>query len=250
MQAATITDVVKRLDEIIAWSKVQNSRTGYFAALYRAMTVAVQKGITAGLFEDAQRMERLDVIFANRYLDAWQCYQNKQACTASWRSAFDASASSNLTVVQHLLLGINTHINLDLAIAAAETSKGADIFALQKDFQKINEIIASLTEVTYASLCKVWFPLRFLGNLTGNRHDAVVNFSIGKAREASWTNAVALFQCNDSAKKSYVSFIDGGVVMLANKIIEPGRYIKFLLSPVRFMESKSVAKNIGLLHVD
>jgi len=247
MQAATITDVIKRLDEIIAWSKVQNHRIGYFATLYRGMTVAVQKGIAANLFEDANRMERLDVIFANRYLDAWQCYQNKQACTASWKTAFDASASNNLTVVQHLLLGINTHINLDLAIAAAETSKDADIFSLQKDFEKINEIIASLTEVTYNSLCKLWFPLRFLGKLTGNRHDAVVNFSIGKAREASWTNAVALFQCNEPARKSYINFIDGGVVMLANKIIEPGRYIKFLLAPVRFMEAKNVAKNIELL---
>lgn len=226
---------------------MQNSRAGYFATLYRAMTLAVQKAITENLFEDSKRMEKLDVIFANRYLDAWQCYHHKQPCTSSWKSAFDSTARNNLTVLQHLLLGINTHINLDLAIAAAETSKGLDIFALQKDFEKINEIIASLTEATYNSLCRIWLPLRFLGNMAGNRQDAVVNFSITKAREASWTNAVALFNCSEEAKKSCINFIDSGVVVLAHKIVEPGGYISFLLSPVRYMESKSVARNMELL---
>jgi hypothetical protein len=41
-------------------------------------------------------------------------------------------------------MGINTHINLDLAIAAALTSPGTAIYSLEKDFNKINDVISSL----------------------------------------------------------------------------------------------------------
>ena len=246
-QAATIPEVIMALDSIIYWCRKHNNRTGYFSTLYRSMTVGVQTGIARSMFEDAARMEKLDVIFVNRYLDAWHCYQQKKGCSQGWQTAFDASASNNLAVIQHLLLGISTHINLDLAIAAAETGHGSDIFLLQKDFEKINDVIASLTEATYDRLCRLWFPLRLLGRITANKHDAVVNFSILKAREASWTNAVALFNCSGRARESYIHFIDGGVATLNRKIIQPGRYINFLLTPVLYMESRNIAGNIQLL---
>lgn len=244
MQAATITDVITALDDIINWCRQHNNRTGYFATLYRTMTVGVQKGIANHFFEDAARMENLDVIFANRYLEAWHCYQQKKGCTQSWKTTFDASTNNRLAVIQHLMLGISTHINLDLAIAAAETAHGQDIFLLQKDFERINDVIASLTQATYDRLCRVWFPLRLLGRITANKHDAVVNFSIVKAREASWANAVALFNCTGKAREDYIRFVDGGVAGLNGKIINPGRYINFLLTPVWYLESRDVATNI------
>lgn len=248
MQKATsIGEVLLALDGIINWCRQHNNRTGYFAMLYRNMTVGVQKGIGQQFFEDAARMEKLDVIFANRYLDAWHGYQQNKACTQGWKTAFDASANNRLAVIQHLLLGISTHINLDLSIAAAETAQGSDIFLMEKDFEKINAVIASLTGATYDRLCRLWFPLRMLGRITANRHDAVVNFSIVKAREASWANAVALFTCAGKAREDYIQLIDGGVALLNQKIINPDRHINFLLTPVWYLESRNVARNILLL---
>jgi hypothetical protein len=124
--ANTIDEVIALLDKIIVKSIQKNSRTGYFACLYRKMTIAVKEGMDKGAFEDGARMERLDVSFANRYLDAYNQYSKKAIITQSWQYAFDAS-TQQLTTIQHLLLGMNAHINLDLGIAAAEVSKGADI---------------------------------------------------------------------------------------------------------------------------
>ena len=45
---------------------------GYFATLYRKVTIQVKKGIADNFFDDGPRMERLDVILANRYTQA--CY--------------------------------------------------------------------------------------------------------------------------------------------------------------------------------
>lgn len=86
-----------------------------------------------------------------------------------------------------------------------------------------------------------------LGRITANRHDAVVNFSIVKAREASWANAVALYNCTDVNKIAYIELMDDGVALLNNRIINPGRYINFLLTPVWYLESKNIARNIQLL---
>ncbi len=48
----TIDEVVARIDDIIDQSRADNSRIGYFAALYRKVTVGVRDGIAAGEFED------------------------------------------------------------------------------------------------------------------------------------------------------------------------------------------------------
>lgn len=247
VQPKTITEVITQLNEIIQWSIDRKSRIGYFAVLYKLMTEAVQEGIAKNVFEDGKKMERLDVIFANRYLDAWEAYTTKKPCTNAWCAALDACESNDLIVLQHLILGINTHINLDLGIAAAETSPGADIHLLQKDFEKINDIIGDLSEQLQEALCRVWFPLRFINKLTRNREDAVINFSIKTARQAAWAHAVALANLASNARQNYIYAVDNGVVLIAKRVMKPGFYTSLLLKPVRLMEDKDVANIIRLL---
>ena len=83
MPAQTIDEVIQYLDEIIASAQNESSRAGYFPALYRKVTLAVKHGIEHHLFEDGERMERLDVIFANRYLEAYDQYRNGEKPTQS-----------------------------------------------------------------------------------------------------------------------------------------------------------------------
>lgn len=245
--ATNIQEVIEQLDSIIDWSIKNKSRIGYFATLYRNMTKAVQHGIATNQFADGKRMERLDVIFANRYISAWKAYMSKQPCTSAWCVVFDACETTQLIVLQHLVLGINTHINLDLGIAAAETAPGNAIEALRGDFEKINDVISAESEKLQAALCRVWFPLRLLNKISNNREDAVINFSIKLARQASWTNAVALALKTGQARTNHINLIDNGVVLIARRIIKPSFFTSCLLWPVRYMEDKDVGKLIGLL---
>ena len=87
------------------------------------------------MFDDGERMERLDVIFANFYIDAFEQYQNNQVITRSWKFAFETSERWWPIVLQHLLLGMNAHINLDLGVAAARTSPGDAIQELENELQ-------------------------------------------------------------------------------------------------------------------
>lgn len=65
MMAHTVDEVIEQLTDIIDRSRREKSRLGYFAALYRKVTVQVKKGIASGRFENGPRMERLDVTFSD-----------------------------------------------------------------------------------------------------------------------------------------------------------------------------------------
>lgn len=242
-----INEVIARLDVIVKQCAATQNRAGYFAALYKRMTIAVAEGIQQNAFEDGPRMERLDIAFAKRYIEAYDCYYNNQHCSASWKFAFDSSKLNNLTVLQHLMLGINTHINLDLAIAAALTAPGVAINALEHDFYKINNIISSLVDDVQESLCRIWWPMRLIKKIANGKEEAVLNFSIDKARTASWVSAVALANLTTAQQPAYIQGMDLNVQHLGAGIQFPGRWISFLLSIVRFTEYNDIARTISII---
>ena len=144
MPVQTIDDVVSALDAIVQQSYDNASRLGYFAALYRRVTCAVRDGITNGRFQNGPLMEKLDVVFASRYLDALATFQSGGTATRSWMLAFRGCDDANLLILQQLLSGMNAHINLDLGIAAAQTCPGDQLPQLKPDFDEINAVLAEL----------------------------------------------------------------------------------------------------------
>lgn len=247
MQATTIREVINILDTIIADCKQQQSRLGYFATLYKMMTAAVETGIRNNMFRDAARMEKLDVVFANRYLQAYFDFTNGRPVTASWQTAFDAAQRNDLIVVQHLLLGINAHINLDLGIAAADISTTATIHHLQEDFVKINDTIADVYSQLQPRFTKISWPAVFLSKLDPRIVNDTINFSIVKAREAAWANALILCNAGNNNRVQVINSTDTIVVKVANAIQRPSALKNFGLKIILWFEGKNVAKNIELL---
>lgn len=242
-----ISDVVAVLKQIVQQCKAQHSRSGYFAALYLRMTQAVQTGIQKGMFDDGPRMEKLDVIFAKRYLNAFAAYGLKQKCSGSWQWAFDGCTNASLTVIQQLMLGINTHINLDLAIAAAHTCPGAAINGLQQDFNRINDVIGSLVDDIQQSLEGVWPPMKLLARIAGGRQESVLNFSIDTARKTAWANATMLAHMNALQQQAYIEKMDAMVKEVGKKIVNPGIVASFTLKLIRKSEYEDVARIINLI---
>ena len=71
-RATTIKNVLEQLDVIINESIATNSRLGLFAYIYRRTTAEIASEIALGNFKKNQRLEAMDVEFANLYLDALQ----------------------------------------------------------------------------------------------------------------------------------------------------------------------------------
>lgn len=244
--AKTISEVISYLDEIIKTSLSNKSRIGYFACLYRKMTIAVQKGINDNLFEDGPRMERLDVIFANRYINAYYSRSKNKSTTTAWKAAFDATQQP-YTVIQHLLMGMNAHINLDLSVAAAEASKGIDIQSLKKDFDLINDIIGSLINIVQKDLEEICAPMRMLKYVDNKSKDSVINFSITAARNTAWINAVALAHVLPDMYDPYIKTLDSKIAVVANNIINPNFSQSLMLRAVRTFEPKDIGEIIKFL---
>ena len=58
--SSSIDEVLANLDAVIDRALEDADPCGYFAVLYRTVTVAVQEALEAGTFDDPARMERLD----------------------------------------------------------------------------------------------------------------------------------------------------------------------------------------------
>ena len=154
---------------------------------------------------------------------------------------------SSLTVLQQLILGINTHINLDLAIAAATIAPGNQIHALHEDFNRINSVIAALFDDVQACLTEVWFPMRLLKKVINKHGDAVLNFSIGKARDTAWANAVLLANMTAAQQAAHINTMDALVRKIGEGIVQPGFWPTLLLRFVRLTEYDDVPRTIRLI---
>lgn len=249
MQATTIDEVIVFMEQIIRDCKKNQDTLGYFAALYHQVTLEVKKGILTGYFEDGPRMEKFDVLFANRYLQAYDQYRKGQLCTTSWQYAFTTSREYWPIVLQNLLLGMNAHINLDLGIVAAELCPGNSIHALKNDFFKINAILSSLVDSIQLRLGKVWPKLTGMLKRVGKADGYFVDFSMQCARDGAWKYATEFAHMNAAARAASIADRDKKIAVMARLVSKPGFFVSSILLTIRLGEVGSVANKIDHLCV-
>ena len=240
LPANTMDEVLQELDAIIAESIAENSYLGIFAYVYRRTTARVKQAIIEKQFEDNERMEILDVAFANLYLDAYHRFAGNQKTTFSWETSFRAG-HDKITIIQHLLLGMNAHINMDLGIAAASIAPGDRIGALKNDFMKVNQILNSLVNEMQDRIAKV-SRLMFILDWAGkNTDELIVNFSMAKAREQAWNLANVLANLPVTEKITTIAEVDDTISKLGALIKRPQGYIMHsALKLIAFFEEKNV----------
>jgi hypothetical protein len=243
----TVEQVLEALDAVVADALQAGSRVGYFAAIYRKVTAKVADGITSGFFDDGERMHRLDVAFATRYLAALDLHQHGGTPTRSWQLAFEAAAGSRPIILQHLLAGINAHINLDLGIAAAETAPGTALPSLRRDFDRINEILAVLMSGIERDLAEISPWIGLLSRIGGRHDDEIVRFSIEVARSEAWQFATELAPLARGDWGGPIGARDARTARLAGVVLNPGLLTAGLLM-IRARESNDVRRNIEVLN--
>ncbi|HTE44547.1 MAG TPA: DUF5995 family protein [Gemmatimonadaceae bacterium] len=247
--ARSIDEVLSQLDAIIEQAIFDRDRRGYFAVLYRTVTAAVKQGIAAGRFEDGPRMERLDIAFANRYLHAYDNYRRGAQPSKSWLVAFEAGSSRRVVILQHLLLGMNAHINLDLGIAAAEVCPGDAIAALEHDFNEINTVLATLETAVEAEVCSLSPWIDRLDHIDPRAGRVVANFSIDRARACSWKAAQRLAALSGAERDRAIEDLDAEIALLARIVERPlGFMINLNLVLVRLRETWDARKVMEVLN--
>jgi len=183
----TIDGVLTRLNGLLDDAIRGGRRIGYFVALYERVTSNVRHALIAGtVFDDNPRMERLDVVFANRFIEAWELHVAGSSPTESWGVAFEMLENPGPLVIQHLMLGMNAHINLDLGIAAATVAPTpAQLEALHADFNRINDVLARLVKIVEIQLTTICPPLSRLADLA-TVEERIFDFGMAASRDVAW----------------------------------------------------------------
>ncbi|WP_245896550.1 DUF5995 family protein [Flavobacterium sediminis] len=246
-QAQSIDEVIAILNTIIDESVQQSSPLGYFAVLYCKVTEKVKEGIANGMFQNGPRMERLDIIFANRYIKAYYEYRNGIQASSCWEVAFEYAEDYWGIVLQHLLLGMNAHINLDLGIAAAEVAPKDAINDLHDDFNTINEILSGLVGNVEKALSDVWPVLKWILKKTKHIDTFLIDFSMQEAREGAWKFAVELAPLNANQSEECIEKRDYSITKVADLVVKPGKIASFLFKIMRLFEIGSVDAKIEKL---
>ena len=189
-------------------------------------------------------MEKLDVIFANRYIKAYYQYQTQQPTSKSWEAAFVEADNYWIIVLQHLLLGMNAHINLDLGIAAAQISPKDENHSLQNDFNTINTILSSLVADVEKDLTEVWPILKWILEKTKSIDTFLIDFSMQKAREGAWKYALELAPLDGKKAEESITIGDEKVAQKAKLITNLGGIPVFLFKIMRLFEVGTVDQKI------
>ncbi|TGD58080.1 DUF5995 family protein [Flavobacterium humi] len=246
MESKTIHEVIETLNGIIEECKTNNCPLGFFAVLYREVTINVKEGISNNRFEDNVRMEKLDVFFANRYCKAYFDFKENKAISKSWKVAFDAKNKEHHLVLQHLLLGINAHINLDLGIATIRTIGDFPLDGIKNDFDHINNLLSDMTEQVKQKMGSISPVFKILMPLAKQWDDKIIQFSIETARKGAWDFAGQL-NGDRTKEESIITERDYAISRLGTALISPVRTLQWVLSIIRFFESKPVGSKIEIL---
>jgi hypothetical protein len=242
-----IEGVLAALRRVVDDCARAGDRNGLFAAVYRQVTAAVAQQLSRGFFDDADRLSRFDAVFAGRYLSALTAWRDGRDPGRSWRLAFRAAEDAGPVLVQHVLLGVNAHINLDLAVAAAQTSPGEEIGGLKGDFDRVNEVLVDVLCRLQGALNELSPLLGGLDVVLGRFDEEILGFQVQRARAESWDAAVLLAGQAPEVREVTIRLLDRYASGLGRTVLAPPFPIPAALQVIRFAERTPMSEAVGRL---
>ncbi|MFR9674158.1 DUF5995 family protein [Streptomyces sp. TR06-5] len=155
-----------------------------FNRMYLRVTVELARRLEAGGFTAREASADLAVRFADRYLRAVEGFFDHGCGPACWRPLFRSRGHPGVRPVQFALAGINAHIGHDLALALLDTcrARGARPALLERDFDRVGEVLAELEEAVREELMPGPDLLEVADPLT----HLVGAWSLDRARDGAW----------------------------------------------------------------
>ena len=208
--------------------------SGYFPAMYSRVTERIAVSIDDGRFVDGERMDAFATTFASYYLRAQEAVEPRPRC---WQASWDVADDPDLLIVQHLLLGINAHVNHDLAQAVVEVvGPGGDLTLVKPDFDAVNDVLTETYDDVLRSLDRVSGWTNVAASFCGGR---VFNFSLQVARRRAWGAAERIHALDSEEERlAYVAELDRLVAVLAYLITQPPIPVRPLLWLGRRLEQR------------
>lgn len=149
-----------------------------------------------GYYADPAWTTHSVAVFAKYYLrafDAWTADNNSAAVPPAWKTAFDAARDGTVSGAGNFFLGLNAHINRDLAYAMAAagltTANGA---SAKPNFDRVDRLLNSVTTPLVAELSARLDPTMDDTDLPVSLDAIAVGNVMFGWREQAWRNAELL----------------------------------------------------------
>jgi Family of unknown function (DUF5995) len=195
----------RRLDRLPAADVTRRE----FLQTYQRTTAAVGAAIAAGSFEDPDWVERWDVAFAGFYLAALDADLGGTGTVPwPWRLAFDAPATA--APLQHVLLGINAHVNYDLpqallaVIPDVDFADGPLLDRRRRDHERIDGVLAERVRAEDGELAQR-APRTLLDRALGPVNRWASRRFLREARRRVWHNTIELQRARVAGPDRYAA---------------------------------------------
>jgi hypothetical protein len=248
----TPAETHERLSSLKAALRDRGDRRAVFLTVYTRMTGQVRADLDAGRFENPEWLGDYVVTFADYYRRAFLAFErgDHEAVPEPWRIAFGRALAEDTLYVQDALLGINAHINYDLALALHDVGIESDRESKYADHRAINAVLAKLVDEQQRALADLYAPgVSDLDAVFGPIDESLSLLSMAEAREQAWRVAVVLTDFDFGAVESYARWVlrmtaVGGAMFVLSPSVDED-----LLASLRRVEQREfdLADAIGLL---
>lgn len=247
---ATIDDVITTLDQVLEWSIAAPSTIGYFAAIYKRVTVAIRQAARDGEFANGPLIEELDVAFGQRYFSALNGYfypDDYPAVTLPWEVAFLGSASGKATMLQHMMAGLNAHITFDLGVALVKVAPTA-LDDLEGDYRRVNALLCSQIPGMLGIIATLSPEVRLIRRLFPGEI-LVLRRMLTKLRESAWLFAIHMALHPEKERERRVNQSSWTAAMGAWYLHPPRRLtaVPVLVRAISRKESRDIPTNLRAL---
>jgi hypothetical protein len=206
-----IPDVVARL-RLIDERLPRGDGFWWFNKLYLMATLEIERAHAAGEFANPRFLSRWDALFADLYFAALRLSDDPAAMPRAWRPLAEARSHRGVAPLQFAIAGMNAHINRDLPVSLFQACRELGLVpegAVERDFLKVNDILRRAQDEAAATFSSPL--LRWIDRVFGTVDDALRMWSIERARDAAWTNTLALWALRDNTRawQRHLDILDG-----------------------------------------
>jgi hypothetical protein len=209
-QVSCIDAVVREMQRRYEPLKDNCSHQALFALTYLRVTQTYAwSARQPGYYPDPAWTNHAVAVFAKYYLrafDAWTADSTSAAVPQAWKMAFNAARDGKVSGAGNFFLGLNAHINHDLALAmAAAGLTGPDGVSEKINYDDIDALLNSVTIPLIAELSARLD--RSMDDTSLPLHlDAVATGNVMYAwREQAWRNAELLASASTPLAKDLVT---------------------------------------------
>jgi hypothetical protein len=201
--------LIQRMTALADQWEARRDQRAIFLRCYSMMTANMLQALRDQHFRDREWVDRLLHRFAEYYFEALACFDCGEEVPLVWRDVHEAAAANRLHVLQHLLLGVNAHINYDLVLtlydmlepewAGLSEARRQDRY---RDHCLVNTIIGETIDRVQDEVVEEYAPLMdWVDRLMGRWDERLLLRLISHWREDVWDSTQQLLRLSDAAER-------------------------------------------------